>query len=60
MPVDRPTHWNPPESVPMWVDYKGKTRDGRVLGRVKHTEDPKDVTCDRCLQLMAKDGVATI
>mgnify|MGYP001604107052 CR=1 FL=1 len=54
---DRPTHWNPPESVPMWQDYKGRTRCGRSLAKVLHTEDQKDVTCDRCLQLLRKDNM---
>lgn len=60
MPLDRVVHWNPPESVPMWSKFTGKTRDGRLLRKVKWTEDPKDTTCNRCLQLMARDGVATV
>lgn len=60
MPGIKAVHWNPPESVPMWSRYKGKTRCGRMLSRVKWSEDAKDVTCDRCLQLLTKDGVRVL
>lgn len=39
----------------MWKDYKGKTRCGRRLREGGWTEDMKDVTCDRCLQLLEMD-----
>ncbi len=60
MPRQPTLHWNPPESVPTWRDYVGKTRCGRKLRDVLHTEDIKDVSCDRCLQLIKADGAVML
>lgn len=48
MPVERVTHYNPPDK------NDGKTRDGRRLAKVKWSTNINDVTCDRCLQLVEK------
>lgn len=49
MPVDKVTHYNPPNK------NDRKTRDGRLLANVKWSTDPNDVNCNRCLQLMRND-----
>jgi hypothetical protein len=48
VPAIRAIHWNTPKA-------DGKTRCGRPLEKVTWREDVKDVTCDRCLDLIALD-----
>lgn len=55
MPQADTVHWNPPESVPQWSQYKGKTRCGLKLRDGHWKEDINDVTCNRCQQLHARD-----
>lgn len=50
MPLDRPTHWNPPDEK-SYERFIGKTRDGYKLSKVKWTKDISDVTCNRCQYL---------
>ena len=52
MPKARVIHYNPPETMRM---YRGRTRCGRRLAFFSHTTDAKDVTCDKCHQLIAID-----
>jgi hypothetical protein len=48
MPAERKVHLNVDNDVRL-------TRCGRLLRKVKHTTDEKDVTCDMCARLAKRE-----
>ncbi len=48
MTPSRPVHYNPSYST-------NRSRCGKKLGRILHTKDPNDATCNLCVSYIESD-----